>query len=313
MKKVTVMSIAVFCTLGSGCGGDHSRAADTVNASAATGLPTDTANRTRTISDVGFASPETALWDSVADVYLLSNINGKPADEDNNGFVARIRPDGTVDSLKWIEGGRNGVTLHGPKGMVFKGDTLFVADVGGVRAFDRTTGRPLGTLRVATKGLNDLAVGPDGVLYATDLEPPPGGPPSGPPAAIYRVTANGGLPVVKGSMLEQPDGLIADQGDFIVAPFGTNEVYRVDSAGKKTVIAVLPGKRLDGLYRLPGGGWAVTSWDTKTVYRVDPNGAAMPIAEGIESPAQLGIDGKRHLMLIPSFNANALEIRPLGM
>ena len=312
MKRI--ISISLLWAVTAGCGGGHSRTADTaVSAAAPAGSPVDTASQKKTISDVGFSSPETALWDSVADVYLLSNINGKPADEDNNGFVARIRPDGTMDKLKWIEGGRNGVTLHGPKGMVFKGDTLFVADVGGVREFDRATGKPLGSLRVATRGLNDLAVADDGSLYATDLEPPPNGAVSAPPAAIYRVTAQGGMPVVTGSELEQPDGLIADKGAFVVAPFGTNEVYRIDSAGKKSVVAVLPGKRLDGLYRLPNASWAVTSWDTKTVYRIDPNGAAIPIAEGIESPAQLGIDAKRHLLLIPSFNGNALEIRPFTM
>jgi len=266
--------------------------------------------RSRTISNVGFSSPETALWDSVADVYLLSNINGPPAAEDNNGFIARIRPDGTIEKLKWIEGGMNGVTLHGPKGMVFKGDTLFAADVGGVRMFDRTTGRPLGTLKVATSGLNDLAVGPDGDVYATDLEPPPGdSTPSPPVAAIYRLTRAGGIPVVKGDSLQQPDGLLADARGFIVAPFGGNQLYRVDSTGAKKIIAVLPGGKLDGLLPRAGGGWLVTSWDTKTVYRVDPGGAAMPVVEGIESPAQLGIDGKRRLLLIPSFNKNALEIR----
>jgi hypothetical protein len=298
MKTICIASCTALATIMVACNDSKSRTADTDQT---------------TISGVGFSSPETALWDSVADVYLLSNINGKPGDEDNNGFIARIRPDGHVDSLKWIEGGRNGVTLHGPKGMIIKGDTLFAADVGGVRMFDRATGTPLGTLRAATRGLNDLAVGPDGSIYATDLEPPSGNKPANPlPAAIYRATKSGAIPVVKGDMLMQPDGLIADSAGFIVAPFGTNQVYRVDSSGTKQSIAVLPGGKLDGIIPYPGGpGWLVTSWDKKTVYRVDPGGAAIPVAEGIESPAQLGYDSKRKMILIPSFNANALELRRL--
>ena len=266
----------------------------------------------KSIANVGFSSPETALWDSVADVYLLSNINGKPENEDNNGFISRINPDGTVASLKWIQGGVNGVTLHGPKGMVIKGDTLFAADVGGVRMFDRSTGRPLGTLRAETRGLNDLAIGADGTIYATDLEPPSDPVAAPQPAAIYRMTKHGAEPVVKGNDLEKPDGLISDATGFIVASFGASEVYHIDSTGAKRTLAALPGGQLDGLIPLPSGGWAVTSWDTKSVYHIDHAGGVVPIDTGVESPAQLGFDRKRRLLLIPSFNANSLEIRPLG-
>jgi hypothetical protein len=292
---------------------DKGPAAYTLDSGASTIARTagDTTER-KSIANVGFSSPETALWDSVADVYLLSNINGKPENEDNNGFISRINPDGTVAALKWIQGGVNGVTLHGPKGMVIKADTLFAADVGGVRMFDRSTGRPLGTLRAETRGLNDLAIGDDGTIYATDLEPPSDPVAAPPPAAIYRMTRRGAEPVVKGNDLEKPDGLLADATGFLVAPFGASEVYHIDSAGTKSTIAALPGGQLDGLILLPSGGWAVTSWDTRSVYHIDSAGQVVPIVTGIESPAQLGFDRKRRLLLIPSFNGNSLELRALG-
>lgn len=88
---------------------------------------TGNAAGSRTISNVGFSSPETAIWDSVADIYLLSNINGSLDADDNNGFISRIKPDGTVETLKWIEGGKDGVLLHGPKAIILKGDILFAA------------------------------------------------------------------------------------------------------------------------------------------------------------------------------------------
>ena len=294
---VAVVGLAVLA-----CG----REQQTKSANAATpDVPTTTE-----ISDVGFSSPETVLWDSVADVYLVSNINGKPDAEDNNGFIARVQPNGTVENLKWIEGGKNSVTLHGPKGLVIKGDTLFAADVGGVRMFDRASGRPLGVRVVATKGLNDLAVGPGGAVFVTDLEPPPSGPMGAPPpAAIYQLTASGVQTVARGNQLEQPDGLLADAQGFIVAPFGASELYRLDQRGAhKQVIAKLPGAKLDGLYPLPSGGWAVTSWDAKTVYSVTPSGVVTPIVPGVDSPAQLGLDRKRGVLLIPSFNGNKVLV-----
>ena len=34
---------------------------------------------------VGFRSPKSAVFDPVGDVYLVSNVNGGPADADNDG------------------------------------------------------------------------------------------------------------------------------------------------------------------------------------------------------------------------------------
>src|SRR5256886_13499427 len=48
--------------------------------------------------------------------------------------ISRVRPDGAVENLKFIEGGHNGVTLHAPKGLALLGDTLWVADIDVVRA-----------------------------------------------------------------------------------------------------------------------------------------------------------------------------------
>src|SRR2546422_7709536 len=52
----------------------------------------------------------------------------------------RSRPDGAVENLKFIEGGHSGVTLNAPKGLAIRGDTLWVADIDVVRAFDARTG-----------------------------------------------------------------------------------------------------------------------------------------------------------------------------
>src|SRR3989441_12055605 len=94
---------------------------------------------TKVATVTGFLTPESVLYDSAQDVYFVSNINGSPTAKDNNGFISRVRPDGAVENLKFIEGGHNGVTLHAPKGMALRGDTLWVADIDVVRAFDART------------------------------------------------------------------------------------------------------------------------------------------------------------------------------
>ncbi|MGH2397863.1 MAG: ATP-binding protein, partial [bacterium] len=94
-----------------------------------------------TIVEGGFQTPESVLYDTRADVYLVSNINGKPTDTDGNGFISRVSPAGKVLALKWIDGTKQGVTLNAPKGTAISGTTLYVADITAVRMFDRSTGR----------------------------------------------------------------------------------------------------------------------------------------------------------------------------
>src|ERR1700738_28206 len=60
----------------------------------------------------GLASSEAVVFDPARDVYFVSNINGDPGVKDGNGFISRITADGAVDSLHFIQGGRNGVTPH---------------------------------------------------------------------------------------------------------------------------------------------------------------------------------------------------------
>src|SRR5690554_226044 len=167
-----------------------------------------------TVADVGFQTPESVLHDSAADVYIVSNINGNPTDKDNNGFLSRVTPDGQVATLKWVEGGQNGVTLHAPKGMAIKGDTLFVADIDTVRMFHRETGAVLGARGVPNATfLNDMTVGPDGTVYVTDMGVRAGAEgfePSG-TAAVYRFGPDG-----------QPQAIA--QGDALSSQIGRAHV-----------------------------------------------------------------------------------------
>src|SRR5207247_5497189 len=124
----------------------------------------------------GFLTPESVLHDPVQDIYFVSNINGSPTAKDNNGFISRVRPDGAIENLKFIEGGRAGVTLNAPKGLAVAGDTLWVADSDVVRAFNARTGAPIDSVKFdsASAGgggavfLNDVTVASTGAIYVTD-------------------------------------------------------------------------------------------------------------------------------------------------
>lgn len=264
-----------------------------------------------TVADVGFATPESVLHDEEADLYLVSNINGAPLDKDGNGFISRLGPDGQIQTLRWIDGGQEGVTLHAPKGMAIKGDTLFVADIDSVRAFDRTSGAALGGRGVPDASfLNDLAVGDEGVLYVSDTGLGADFSPTG-TAAVYRFDPEGPRVIARGEGLSNPNGLLVDGSDVLMVPFGGNVVWRIpsDGGGEPSELATLPAGQLDGIVRGADGSFYVSSWEGSAIYRVRPGGEVEVEVEGLESPADLGWDAGRNRLMIPLFSGDRVEMR----
>jgi sugar lactone lactonase YvrE len=265
----------------------------------------------RIVGQGQLAEPETALWDDRADVYLVSNVNGGFATQDDNGFISRISPSGKVLKARWIDGKNPVVTLNAPKGMIFVGDELWVCDINVVRVFDRKTGAPKGahTLLNSTL-LNYLVAAPDGAVYVTDS-----GGMNGPPGAIYKIMGKAPATVVtRGAYLQRPDGIaMAPDGDgLLVTTYAAkaSSVYRLSFEGKRTAFATLPSPELDGLLRLPDGSFVVTSWKGQAVYRLNGTQPEVLVTD-VPSPAQIGYDAKRHELLVPSVKQSELFVVPL--
>ncbi len=267
------------------------------------------------VADVGFATPESVLHDPSADVYLVSNINGSPVDEDGNGFISRLTPDGEVVEIRWIDGAADGVTLNAPKGMAIQGSSLFVADIDCVRMFDLATGAPTGEVCVeGATFLNDVAPDDQGTLWVTDsgLQAGPGGlVPSG-TDALYRLSPDGRMaPIGAGEWLGRPNGVAVGPRGVFVATFGTGEVFQVAVDGAHTRVLPASDRQLDGIEFLDDGGFMFSSWGDSCVYRVSADGSVERIVTGLNAPADIGYDRARSRVLIPLFNENRLLIRSL--
>src|SRR5512142_458611 len=50
----------------------------------------------------GFQTPESIAYDESNDRYLVSNINGKATEADNNGYISLVSPEGKVILEKFI-------------------------------------------------------------------------------------------------------------------------------------------------------------------------------------------------------------------
>src|SRR5690606_20340968 len=86
----------------------------------------DTTHRVAQIT--GLTRPEAVRHDPEQDVWFVSNFGPQEdSTRDANGYISRVAPDGTIEELRFMTGTPD-APLHGPRGMIIRGDTLFVAD-----------------------------------------------------------------------------------------------------------------------------------------------------------------------------------------
>ncbi len=264
----------------------------------------------------GFDTPESVVHDERADVYLVSNIHGAPLAKDNNGYIARVAPDGSMQRY-WIVGGKNGVTLHAPKGMALVGDVLWVADIDVLRKFDLGSGAAMGEVAIpGATFLNDVSAGTDGTIYCTDsgLDAQFSGTGTD---AIWRVANDQPEPLLRGVELGQPNGLVARDRTVYVVSWRDGTFYQVDARGVRTDLGKAEKAQLDGLVRVEAKeagaspSWYSTSWAGQCVYRFDVTGTATALPKTLEQPADCGFDAKRRRLLVPLFGKNKLEILQL--
>ena len=277
--------------------------------------PPAASGATRTLTVAGFSTPESVLHDSTQDVYFVSNINGSPTAKDNNGFISRVRPDGAVENLKFIEGGRAGVSLNAPKGLAVLGDTLWVTDIDIVRAFNARTGAPLDSVKPDTGAvfLNDVAIAATGAIYITDtgirfddvgnvLHPGPD--------RVFRIGPDRKVTVAaRGDSLGWPNGITVDPVGkrFIIVSFGPKKAVLAWKPGDRTPRVVARGVGgFDGV-EMVGGKIVVSSWTDSSITRFDSTQATKLIT-GVPTPADIGYDAKRNRVLIPIFTGNRVEV-----
>lgn len=257
--------------------------------------------------------PESARYDRDLDVWFVSNINGTPLQKDNNGYISRLRPDGAPYSVKFIEGGKKGVTLNAPKGLAISGDTLWVADIDVARAFNKRTGALIAN--VSTNGrarfLNGAAIGPDGAVYMTDTGVLFGskGEVSHPgPDQVFRITRSGAAAALTSAKLEGPNGITWDpqRKRFVIVSFLGKGIYAW-TPGNENVEAIGSGPgQHDGVVFLPDGRLLVTSWTDSSLFVLD-NGQVRKVASKVPSPADIDVNPRDSRVAVPLLMENRVE------
>ena len=251
----------------------------------------------------GLAQPESVVQDPATGSIYVTNIAGAIMQKDGNGFIARLRPDGTVIEREWVKG------LNAPTGMALRDRTLYVADVDELIEINVASGEI--AKRHEAKGavfLNDVAVGEDGTVYISDT----------PMNTIWRLKDGTLEPWLANDALNGPNGLLPQGDKLIVASFG-----KLPGEGQKQELGGLlvvdledqsvsklgsgePIGNLDGLQLLQPGVYLVTDWAAGVLYRVDAKGKADRLIKLSKGSADLIYLPDKKIVLIPIMLNNSL-------
>ncbi|MFO0917612.1 MAG: hypothetical protein U0872_04770 [Planctomycetaceae bacterium] len=130
-----------------------------------------------------FRFAESCVYDPVRNLIVVMNAGVPQTQEENDGYVSLLNPDGTVHTAKWIGATRDGLTLNHPLGSAIQNGLLYTADIDVVRTFDLATGRPGRAYPVAgATFLNGIGVTKDGTIFVSNTRPD---------SRVYKITADG--------------------------------------------------------------------------------------------------------------------------
>ena len=286
----------------------------------------------------GLSRPESFIADPVTDEFYISNVQGEPGEEDGKGFLARLASDGSIAELEWQGNGHGRLALNAPKGLAIhvisaKGAStrrlLIVSDITRIHVLDLLGEGEPETMDLKPKGarfLNDVAVSERGDVYVTDTA-------AGMVWAwtpSYGTEGAGSEPKRLFPTNEEPDfhpngvATCPREGFLRVVTWGKGLMYLLplDGEDASTLAQGLAGRgatlrsggadlsNLDGivLWDPPAGGRAapvvlVSSYTGGTVHRLVGEDAEV-LLSGLKTPADIGLDQKHNLLLVPLLEAN---------
>ncbi|MGH7220172.1 MAG: hypothetical protein ACREI1_07565 [Nitrospiraceae bacterium] len=265
-------------------------------------------------------SPYSFVHDPLDKGYFISSVNGEAESADNNGFITKLDPNGKLLNLKFIEGGKDGVTLHAPKGMAVVEHVLYVADLDTLRGFDTTTGKPVLTLTIRSStasqseppqaSLSDVTFDGKGHLYCSDQKT----------NTIYRVdpAAQTFSVLVTDRALAGPSGLVVHpkSGQIIAVSWDKGKISEISPDGVVTELFSngFFSNRFQNLRGVDFDRWGnmyVSDFTTGKVWRMSWDKRFQVIAEFLPSPGDLSIDRANNLILVPFELAHAAEMNGL--
>jgi len=250
----------------------------------------------------GFANPESVVYSSLQKLLYVSNVNGAPDAKDGNGFISQVGLDGRIIKREWVKG------LNAPKGLAYLRGYLYVADIDQLLEIDTGNGRIVRRFKAAgAKFLNDVTVTPRGTVFVSDTVT----------NTLWRLQGESFTAWLSDAALENPNGLVFDQGQLVVASWGamkpdwsteTPGYLKAVDVEAKTISArflPIPLGNLDGLVANGKGAYVVTDHARGNVFRIGADGQARLWLQLTTGTADIG--AAPGLIVLPQMRENTLS------
>jgi len=264
-------------------------------------------------------NPESIVYDTNNDILYVSNVDGKPDEKDNKGFISKVSPsNGDIIELKWIS------NLNAPKGVDVNTNTnkLYVSDLSELIEANISNGEITNRYLAQQQNsfLNDVVVDNQGNnVFVSDSQN----------NAIYKLSignsdGNNSLQIwLQSDELNGPNGLLIDskKNSLIVASMGkgtaemggtikavdlnNKTIYNLGKDdGKKVPIGILDGVEADAEEK----NYYVSDWTTKNIHVVDSNGNGYYQLQDrqTQGTADLELIDAKNIIIVPLMQENKL-------
>ncbi len=236
-----------------------------------------------------FKTPESVYYCKKQKAIFVSNINGKPLEKDNNGFISKLTPDGKIIKLEWVKG------LHAPKGMGIYKERLFVTDIDRIAEIDIQSEKLIRFYNVPNaKFLNDIVIDRTGSIYISDMQT----------NIIYKLFNGVVKEWIRSENIIRPNGLSVWDGFLYI---GTKDkIVKANLSNKVQSDYILNTGGIDGLICLENNKMIYSDWsgnlfcaglgrETEKLLDTTP----LKI-----NAADIGFDYEKKIIFIPTFYDN---------
>ena len=202
-------------------------------------------------------NPESVAYAPEQNVLFVSNVNGKPTQKDQNGFISKVSSsNGSIIELNWVSG------LNAPKGIAISNNksTLYVSDITDLVEINIDNGKIMKRFNAPGSAfLNDVVSDNQGNIYVSDTVT----------NTIYKLDTN----AKDGNNTSSLQAWL--QSPQLNSPNGLH----VDNSKNRLIVASL------GDMSKPGGGIEVIDLKNKTIITLGKEGTTSPFGglDGIES------------------------------
>lgn len=248
-------------------------------------------------SDSLFLKPESALYDSEKNIVYISNINGEYLAKDGNGFISKLKTNGEIEVLKWVDG------LDNPQGMGLYRQKLYVADINRVVRIDTRTAK-IDKVYHADNAvfLNDITVDANGDIYVSDCFG----------NKIYKISDEKMNVWIESDFLSKPNGLLCTKNDVLVLNMESKRAFAINKLTKKSHQLFSGIDNLDGIVADGRNGYIVSGAWQGQLFIIDADGGKKLLADlGKEKIIVADIEyiADENLLIVPTLNKTVIGFR----